>query len=99
MIWNYRLLQDRHGTVMVHEVYYHNDKTVCSWTRGPTEFGGENKEEAIRALQMALDDVTNYDVLIEAELEEDVNSHDCPERAYDTWEDEGGQNGSSDLTT
>lgn len=69
MTWNYRLLKYPHGSVAVHEVYYDDDGEIYAYTEDPVSFGGNDKEDAIRGLELALKDVIKYEVLDKAEID------------------------------
>lgn len=86
MTWNYRLLKYENGYLMLHEVYYDDDDEIYAYTMDPITFGGEDKEGAIKGLQMALDDATKYPVLDKEEVDTKLEERDA-------------ENGSTDTTT
>lgn len=75
MTWNYRLTKQDYVDALgetstlfgIREVFYedHPDgaRTIVGWTHDEVTFGGDNAEETIKALQMALADAQRYPVL------------------------------------
>jgi len=81
MSWNYRII--RHETndevwYAVHEVYYDKDGTLNGWTEDPVRFGGNDREDLLKGLAMALRDCRELPVL--EEHGETLVEHTPPER-------------------
>ena len=75
MSWNYRITKQRYVDPMgeeaflfeVREVYYEDHRngtrTVQGWTENPVSFGGDDPQDVIKSLEMALHDAKAHDVL------------------------------------
>ena len=74
MTWNYRIIRhpDPDGFFALHEVHYHDDGRVRSWTEEPISFVcglDEGLEGIIGSLEIALRDAKTRPVLELGELE------------------------------
>jgi hypothetical protein len=58
MTWNYRVINHRGADpyTAIHEVYYDKDGKVVGWTENPVRFVGDDKDDLISTIEMALED-------------------------------------------
>lgn len=67
--WSYRLIRFKdEGSptgywVALHEVYYDDEGKPVGWTKSPADFGGTDREAAVKALAMALDAIAVRPIL------------------------------------
>jgi len=81
--WNYRILRYPEGDYGLHEVYY-TDDVPDSWTVGPKSFHGDEPEDIIKALELALADAKKRPVLQISEDEENLLPIGEPPDAQDS---------------
>lgn len=43
--WNYRIVEDEHGGLAIHEVYYDDMEVITDWTRDGVSPFGDNMQE------------------------------------------------------
>ena len=73
MSWNYRIIRYQGGSGFgLHEVYYNKDGKPWGMTEEAARFvcdiDEDAKEEIKKALEMALKDIQNYEVLNEEDI-------------------------------